>query len=176
MHRRRGGDPLDGSSLFEQRVADELRRAADDVRPERDLADLQRKIARRARPRRWWQIWRRPRRRLRREARSVPDPDTDRIPALSAVQEVWRASLVPRPGETRRCRCGRPMLAAGWCCWTCIAAHDGGWHLQAYNPHSPNWFDMHTEGCERRTAQLDPVAAYLGAAWNAGSARREHPR
>jgi len=100
----------------------------------------------------------RPRRRLRRAARSLPDPPTALMPPVPAVPEY-------RPRHRRRCPgCGRPTGGDVWCCWVCRFAADGGWQLGRWSARAP-WHDVHTEPCERAARALDPR-------WYAGSAAR----
>jgi hypothetical protein len=107
---------------------------------------------------------RRPRR-LRRAARSVPEPSTLLMPAAPLVAQL-AAGLVPGRADPTaprlpRCGgCGRPTLRV-WCCWVCRFAADGGWMLDRWNPGAP-WHDVHTAACEAEALARDPR-------WYAGS-------
>lgn len=158
-------DPL------EARIRRELGEAASQVEPTRTLADLRRRIL-------IWRLFHRHPRRLRKAARSEPEPATELIGAV--VDRRGGATAPPRrvilpvgravrpapahghhPARPARCVCGRPTWRA-FCCWACMVAQDGGWVLQPWSPAAP-WTDVHTWTCEDRSRRYDPR-------WHAGTA------
>ena len=108
---------------------------------------------------------RRPRRSLSlvRPIRTPADPG----PATELLPVVPAAPPQPAPMAVR-CGCGR-FTAGRSCCGMCEAATAGGWTLGPYHPGA-RWTDVHSADCEAKQVQRDPQAAYIDAAWNAGSA------
>jgi hypothetical protein len=114
------------------------------------------------------------RRKLRRAARSAPEPVTTAMPAADAARAA-AASVRPVPAGMGRCGgCGRLAPAGAWCCWICAVAADGGWPLDPWSPGAP-WTSVHTRACEWRQAVFDPAAAAVTAAWYAGTAAPRVP-
>jgi len=139
---------------FEARLRRELHDAAEQVEPQRTLADLRRRI-------KIWRLFHRHPRRLRHAARSTPDPPTETMPRTSLV---WRAGPVPVSTDVSscqpvpRCVCGRPSEPRWpWCCWVCRAATDGGWSLGPWRP-GLHWTAAHTWACEQRRQRHAAVA------------------
>ena len=88
---------------FEARVRRELHDAADQVEPQRTLADLRRRI-------KIWRLFHRRPRPLHGAARSTPDPPTQAMPRTSLV---WRAGHSPGADAASRSGGGLPVLALG---------------------------------------------------------------
>ena len=113
---------------------------------------------------RWWHS-----RGIHRAARNA-DPPT--VPMLLLQSQTagaaWPPGVrtwppnVPTPppaAPAPRCPCcGRPTVGAGWCCWVCRAAADGGWQLRPWRA-GLHWTVTHTWACEQRRL------AYAAIAW-----------
>lgn len=147
---------MTGDREFEERLRRELHDAADQIEPRRTLADLRRRIL-------IWRLFHRHPRRLRKAARSAPEPPTELLTKLVPVAGPLVRHARPAAVTWPRCPCGRRTYYE-WCCFPCMAAYDGGWELVPYTSTAA-WTDVHTWSCEMRQAERDP-------AWYAGTARR----
>lgn len=145
---------MTGDREFEERLRRELHDAADQIEPRRTLADLRRRIL-------IWRLFHRRPKRLRKAARSRPDPETVLLTQLVPVAGPLVRHARPA-ADYPRCVCGRRTFT-GWCCWTCMVADDGGWLLGPYD-RAAAWTDVHTRACDLRQAERDPV-------WYAAPAR-----